>query len=99
MEENTVRTNEIEEYEEPEVEVEEATEESSGSGAIVAGIVGGFLAYSVIGGVKKLAAIAQTKWAERKQKEAAKKTVVDADYVEIPEEPQEESEEEAPEDK
>lgn len=99
MEENTVRTNEIEEYEEPEVEVEEATEESSGSGAIVAGIVGGFLAYAVIGGVKKLAAIAQTKWAERKQKEAAKKTVVDADYVEIPEEPQEESEEEAPEDK
>ncbi len=99
MEENTVRTNEIEEYEEPEVEVEEATEESSGSGAIVAGIVGGFLAYAVIGGVKKLAAIAQTKWAERKQKEAAKKTVVDAEYVEVPEEPQEESEEEAPEEK
>ncbi len=99
MEENTVRTNEIEEYEEPEVEVEEATEESSGSGAIVAGIVGGFLAYAVIGGVKKLAAIAQTKWAERKQKEAAKKTVVDAEYVEVPEEPQEKSEEEAPEDK
>lgn len=82
MEENTVKTNEIEEYEQPEVEVEE----SSGSGAIVAGIVGGFLAYAVIGGVKKLAAIAQTKWAERKQREAAKKTVVDAEYTEVPEE-------------
>ena len=99
MEENTVRTNEIEEYEEPEVEVEEAPEESSGSGAIVAGIVGGFLAYAVIGGVKKLAAFAQTKWAERKQQEAAKKTVVDAEVVEVPEEPQEGSEEEAPEEK
>ena len=40
-----MKTNEIEEYEQPEVEVEEAPEESSGSGAIVAGIVGGFLAY------------------------------------------------------
>lgn len=99
MEENTVRTNEIEEYEQTEIEVEEAPEESSGSGAIVAGIVGGFLAYAVIGGVKKLAAIAQTKWAERKQKEAAKQTVVDAEFVEVPEDKQEESEEEAPEEK
>lgn len=98
MEENTVRTNEIEEYEQPEVEVEEAPEESSGSGAIVAGIVGGFLAYAVIGGVKKLAAIAQTKWAERKQREAAKKTVVDAEYTEIPDK-REDSEEDASEEK
>ena len=44
MEENTVRTNEIEEYEQPEIEVEEAPEESSGSRAFVAGIVGAFLA-------------------------------------------------------
>lgn len=77
MEENTVRTNEIEEYEQPEIEVEEAPEESSGSGAFVAGIVGGFLAYAAIGGVKKLVAFAQTKWAERKQKEQSK-TVIDA---------------------
>lgn len=98
MEENTVRTNEIEEYEQPEIEVEEAPEESSGSGAFVAGIVGGFLAYAAIGGVKKLVAFAQTKWAERKQKEAAKKTVVDAEYTEVPEE-QEDSGEDAPEDK
>lgn len=98
MEENTVKTNEIEEYEQPEVEVEEAPEESSGSGAIVAGIVGGFLAYAVIGGVKKLAAIAQTKWAERKQREAAEKTVIDAECKEVPKE-QEDSGEDAPEDK
>ena len=98
MEENTVKTNEIEEYEQPEVEVEEAPEESSGSGAIIAGIVGGFLAYAVIGGVKKLAAIAQTKWAERKQREAAEKTVIDAEYKEVPKE-QEDSGEDAPEDK
>lgn len=98
MEENTVKTNEIEEYEQPEIEVEEAPEESSGSGAIVAGIVGGFLAYAVIGGVKKLAAIAQTKWAERKQREAAEKTVIDAEYKEVPKE-QEDSGEDAPEDK
>lgn len=99
MEDNTARINEIEEYENPEIEAEESLEENSGSGAIVAGIVGGFLAYAVIGGAKKLAAFAQTKWAERKQKEEAKKTVVVEDYVEIPEGQQEDSEEEAPEDK
>ena len=98
MEENTVRTNEIEEYEQPEIEVEEAPEESSGSGAFVAGIVGGFLAYAAIGGVKKLVAFAQTKWAERKQKEQAK-TVIDADYTEIQEDRQEDSDEDASEEK
>lgn len=92
MEENTAKVNEIEEYEQPDVEVEEAPEESSG-GAFVAGIVGGFLAYAVIGGVKKLAAFAQTKLAERKQKEAAK-TVVDAAYTEVPDR-QKDSQEEA----
>ncbi len=65
MEENTARVNEIEERE-PETEVDEVTESYSG-GAFVAGIVGGFLAYAVIGGAKKLAALAQTKWAERKK--------------------------------
>ena len=97
MEENTVRTNEIEEYEQPEVEVEEALEESSGSGAFVAGIVGGFLAYAAIGGVKKLVAFAQTKWADRKQKET-KKTVIEADYEVIKDE-QEDSEEDTSEEK
>ena len=98
MEENTVRTNEIEEYEQPEIEVEEAPEESSGSGAFVAGIVGGFLAYAAIGGVKKLVAFAQTKWADRKQKEQAK-TVIEADYTEVPDEQQENSDEDASEEK
>ena len=97
MEENTVRANEIEEYEQPEVEIEEAPEESSGSGAFVAGIVGGFLAYAAIGGVKKLAAFAQTKWAERKQKEQTK-TMVDAEYTEVPDE-REDSEEDTSEEK
>ena len=97
MEENTVRTNEIEEYEQPEVEIEETLEENSGSGAFVAGIVGGFLAYAAIGGVKKLVAFAQTKWAERKLKENTK-TVIDADYTTVPDE-QENSEEGASEEK
>ena len=83
MEENTV--------------VEEELEESSSTGAFVAGIVGGFLAYAAIGGVKKLAAFAQTKWAERKQKEQTT-TVIDADYKEVQDE-QEDSEENASEEK
>lgn len=91
MEENTVKINEIEEYEQPDVEFEEAPEESSG-GAFVAGIVGGFLAYAVIGGAKKLAAFAQMKLAERKLKEQAK-AVVNAEYTEVPDK-QEYSEEE-----
>ncbi len=70
MEENTAKVNEIEEYE-PETEVIEDSESSSG-GAFVAGIVGGFLAYAVIGGAKKLSVYVRTKWAERKLKEAEK---------------------------
>ncbi len=70
MEENTAKVNEIEEYE-PETEVDEASESSNG-GAFVAGIVGGFLAYAVIGGAKKLTVFARTKWAERKRKKTEK---------------------------
>ncbi len=70
MEENTAKVNEIEEYE-PETEVIEDSESSSG-GAFVAGIVGGFLAYAVIGGAKKLSVYVRMKWAERKLKEAEK---------------------------
>ncbi len=70
MEENTAKVNEIEEYE-PETEVIEDSESFSG-GAFVAGIVGGFLAYAVIGGAKKLSVYVRTKWAERKLKEAEK---------------------------
>lgn len=83
MEENIVRVNEIEEIE-PDVEIEEAYESSS-NGALVAGIVGGFLAYAAIGGIKKLTVFAQTKWAKRKQKKEAK-TVIDAEYAEVSDE-------------
>ena len=55
------------------------------------------MAYAAIGGVKKLVAFAQTKWAERKQKEQAK-IVVDAEYTEIPDK-REDSEEDASEEK
>ena len=71
MEENTVRVNEIEEFEP--------------GGAFVAGIVGGFLAYAMIGGAKKAIAFVQTKLAERKQK-AAEPIVVEAEVVETEEE-------------
>lgn len=90
MEENTVRMNEIEERE-PETEVDEAIESSSGS--LVAGVIGGFLAYAVIGGVKKLATFAWTKWTERKQE--AKKTAAKDEAVEA-EGTQDESGKEAP---
>lgn len=93
MEENTAKVNEIEEYE-PETEVIEDSESSSG-GAFVAGIVGGFLAYAMVGGVKKLVAFAQTKWVERKQKEA-EKIAAKAETPE-PEDKQDEPSEEAPE--
>ena len=50
MEDMTARVNDIEEVETT-TEVEESMEDS-GSGALVAGIIGGFLA--MIGGAKKL---------------------------------------------
>ena len=83
MEENTVRVNEIEEFE-PETEVDEAVESSNG-GAFVAGIVGGFVAYAMIGGAKKAIAFVQMKLAERKQK-AGEPIVVEAEVVETEEE-------------
>lgn len=64
-------------------EVEEATE-GGNAGALVAGVVGGLLAYAAIGGVKKLWGLVGTKLAERKAAELNKKTnVVDADYTDI----------------
>ena len=64
-------------------EVEEATE-GGNAGALVAGVVGSFLAYAMIGGVKKLWGLVGTKLAERKAAELNKKTnVVDADYTDI----------------
>lgn len=64
-------------------EVDEATE-GGNAGALVAGVVGGFLAYAMIGGVKKLWGLVGTKLVERKAAELNKKTnVVDADYTDI----------------
>lgn len=81
MEEMNARAIENEELEEV-TEVEEASE-SGNAGALVAGVVGGFLAYAMIGGAKKLWGFIGTKLAERKRAEKAKTDVVDADYVEV----------------
>lgn len=75
-------------------EVEEATE-GGNAGALVAGVVGGFLAYAMIGGVKKLWGLVGTRLAGRKAAELYKKAnVVDADYTGIA---AEDSDEEDPE--
>lgn len=81
MKDNTVM-NEIEEIQTMD-EVDAAPEESSNSGAFVAGIVGGFLAYAFVSGAKKLVGIVSEKLEERKlRKQAATATVVDAEIVE-----------------
>lgn len=64
MEEMNARVMENEVMDET-VEVDEAVD-SGNAGALVAGIVGGFLAYAVIGGAKKLWGFAGAKLAERK---------------------------------
>lgn len=77
MEDMNARVMENEELDEV-TEVDEAVE-SGNAGALVAGVVGGFLAYAMIGGVKKLWGFVGTKLAERK----AKTEVVDAEYTEV----------------
>lgn len=71
--ENTMRANEIEEIEA--IEVEEASE-SSNSGSLIAGIVGGFLAYAMIGGAKKLKAFIDKKRAEKNTDAADEEVVI-----------------------
>mgnify|MGYP001105752406 CR=1 FL=1 len=69
------RMNEIEEIEATEVD---ETQDSSNAGALLAGVIGGFIAYAVIGGAKKLRAIdrarviIEEKVAAKKLAEAAK---------------------------
>ena len=70
MEEMNTRVMENEVMDES-VEVDEAVD-SGNAGALVAGIVGGFLAYAVIGGAKKLRVIIEEKVAAKKLAEAAK---------------------------
>lgn len=81
MEDMNTRVMENEELDEV-TEVDEAVE-SGNAGALVAGVVGGFLAYAMIGGVKKLWGFVGTKLAERKAAEKAKTEVVDAEYTEV----------------
>lgn len=49
----------------------------------VAGVVGGFLAYAMIGGVRRLWGFVGAKLAERKAAEKAKAEVVDAECTEV----------------
>lgn len=58
------RMNEIEEVDE--------TQDSSNAGALLAGVIGGFIAYAVIGVAKKLRVIIEEKVAAKKLAEAAK---------------------------
>lgn len=79
------RMNEVEEIETI-TEVEE-TEDSSNAGALLAGVIGGFIAYAVIGGAKKLRVIVEEKIAAKKLADANKNAVViDADYEDVSEE-------------
>lgn len=80
MEEMNARVMENEVMDET-VEVDEAVD-SGNAGALVAGIVGGFLAYAVIGGAKKLWGFAGAKLAERKAARKAGTDAVDVEYTE-----------------
>ena len=62
------KMNEIKEIEATEVD---ETQDSSNAGALLAGVIGGFIAYAVIGGAKKLRVIIEEKVAA-KLAEAAK---------------------------
>ena len=57
------RMNEIEEIEATEVD---ETQDSSNAGALLAGVIGGFIAHAVIGGAKKLRVIIEEKVAAKK---------------------------------
>lgn len=74
------RMNEIEEIEEIEATEVDETQDSSNAGALLAGVIGGFIAHAVIGGAKKLRVIIEEKVAAKKLAEAAKtdKTEIDS---------------------
>lgn len=90
MQENTARVDEIQEIEPVEEVVE--TSESPNTGAFVAGIVGGFLAYAVVSGAKKLAAFVSTKLEARRNKKKSDAVVIDAKISE--DQPEADSDEE-----
>lgn len=82
MEDNAVRVNENEEIDF--VSDSEETSENLNSGAFVAGIIGGFLAYVAVNGAKKLSGFVRTKLEKRKNKKDAESAtddeVVDVDF-------------------
>ena len=77
MEEMNAKVMENEELEAI-TEAEEA-EESGSAGALVAGVVGGFLAYAMIGGVRRLWGFVGAKLAERKDAEYTEVAAEDSD--------------------
>ncbi len=93
MEDMNMRDNEIEEIENA-TEGEE-TSESSNSGAMLAGIVGGFLAYAIISGAKKLHKIVKEKCAAKVAVEivenSVEETIADDDQVDVDTEDSEEN--------
>ncbi len=93
MEDKNVRANEVEEIETT-TEIEEV-EDSSNAGALLMGIVGGFIAYAIIGGAKKLWAVAEEKYVAKKLAQANAKPV--AAETAAPQEAQDEDSGEEPE--
>lgn len=69
MESTNARMNEIEEVQVVD-EIEEVSENSN-AGSLIAGVIGGFLAYAIIGGAKKLKVIIDEKRAARRNAEIA----------------------------
>jgi hypothetical protein len=65
-------------YETEENEATEAneTQDSSNAGAMLAGVIGGFIAYAMIGGAKKLRVIIGEKVAAKKLAKAAESNVI-----------------------
>lgn len=76
-------------------ETTEVAETSDGgnAGALVAGIVGGFLAYAIIGGAKKLLAFVETKRQTKNAAELSKTEVVEAEFTEVENDPLDSGEE------
>ena len=89
MDDMNVRANEVEEIETG-TEIEEV-EGSSNAGALLMGIVGGFIAYAIIGGAKKLWAVAEEKYVAKKLAQTNAKPVEAAkpEPEEAPQEPDE----------
>lgn len=81
MEEMNARVMENEELNDNVAEPEEIPE-SGNAGAMVAGVIGGFLAYAMIGGAKKLWGFVSAKAAERKAARKEQAEAVDVEYTE-----------------